>query len=303
MELKVNFNEFIKELDKLLSLGVEFNKKSNFTNEDNIDELKKEINGWVKTVFDFLNKSFSPENNEFAISFHNSFKQRFNVGNQQKSFVQIKTELFEDLNERIKTLNYYKKILNISDVITKPKDIDLEKRKSFTTEEILDLILEKLYLLYDNTYHSIKMILKGNGIEIKRYGEEREYAKLLEEYGYVNLMHTRDVLAQLSTEGKIYVENKKKIEEIDYDKISNSKEEIHEKINEIIETLSKLGLGQEVLFEELEDLKDLYGKIDKKNWGQLLKGKLIDLGLSQVINMDTVNMIYKELTKQLLNLP
>ena len=82
-------------------------------------------------------------------------------------------------------------------------------------------------MLYDNTYHSIEMILEGNGIEIKRYGEEREYAKLLEEYGYVNLMHTRDVLAQLSTEGKI--------EEIDYDKISNSTEEIHEKINEIIQ--------------------------------------------------------------------
>ncbi len=303
MKLIIDYNDFIKELNRLLVKGNELYNKNNTTKENNFDRVKEEIKEWENTVFNYLNKSFQPKNNEFAISFHNSYKQRFNVSNQQKSFNQLKKELFEDLNERINTLTYYKRILSISDIITKPKGVDLEKRKTFSTEQILDLILEKLYILYDNSYHSIEMILQGNGIEIKRYGEEREFAKLLEKYGYVNLLHTRTVSAQLTTEGKIYVENKRKAKQTDYEKISSSKEEINNKINEIIETLSKLGFGQEILFEELEELKDLYGKINKKNWGQLLKGKLIDLGLAQIINMDTVNLIYKELTKQILNLP
>lgn len=278
-------------------------ENENSTQEDNFDIIKNTIESWNKKVFEFLKNSFEPENNEFAVSFYNSRKQRFRVDGRTRDFNTIRKELFEDLNEKIGTLAYYQRILSVSDAIIKPDEIDLEYRKKITTEEILDLILEKLYILYDNYYHSIETILTGNGIEIKRHGEERDYAKLLESYGYVNLMFTQGVSAQLTAEGKIYVENKLKISSTDYDKISSSESEIARKIDEIIERLTTLGDGQEILFEELEELKDLYGKIGKKNWGQLLKGKLIDLGLSQIVNMDVINSIYQELTEQILRLP
>ena len=66
--------------------------------------------------------------------------------------------------------------------------------------------------------------------------------------------------------------------------------------------LIKQGFGQEILFNELQELKDLYPKLNKKNWGQILKGKLVDLGISQIINQEMAEMIFKGLTEQVLHL-
>lgn len=303
MRLKIKWTEYVSKSEKLISKGNDIFLKENATKETDFDKIKVEIKEWKNEVIEFLKTSFEPQNNDYAKAFKNSNTPRYNFNNQAKSFREVKKETFQELSVKIKNLTYYQRILSISDIVIKSDEIDFNKRALFDTEKILDLILEKLYILYDNSYHSVLMILEGNGIEIKRYGEEREYIKLLESYGYVKAMHSRDVSAQLTTEGKIYIEQKIKAASIDYDRISNSQNEINQKIDEIINTLTKLGLGQEILFEELVELKDLYGKINKKNWGQILKGKLIDLGLSQIINKETVGLIYKELTEQIFKLP
>ena len=88
----------------------------------------------------------------------------------------------------------------------------------------------------------------------------------------------------------------------DYESITTSQKELNTKIEEIGETLKKQGFGQEILFEELQELKILYPKLNKKNWGQILKGKLIDLGLSEVINREVAANIFQELTDQVLRL-
>jgi len=107
---------------------------------------------------------------------------------------------------------------------------------------------------------------------------------------------------QLTAKGKIYVEKLEKKRPTDYSHIDKSKKELDRKIDEVKNELWKLGLGQEIIFEELEELKSLYTKVDKKTWGQVLKGKLIDLGLSELISTDTMNFIYKELTNEILRL-
>ncbi|MDC9724038.1 MAG: hypothetical protein PSN34_14875 [Urechidicola sp.] len=88
----------------------------------------------------------------------------------------------------------------------------------------------------------------------------------------------------------------------DYDKITESQIEINKKIDEIIATLEKQNFGQEILFNELQELKELYPKLSKKNWGQVLKGKLIDLGFAQIINQEIAEKIFTELTNQVLQL-
>ena len=87
-----------------------------------------------------------------------------------------------------------------------------------------------------------------------------------------------------------------------YDAINQSQEKLNSKIEEIIELLTKQGFGQEILFNELQELKELYPKLNKKNWGQVLKGKLIDLGIAQVINQEVAESIFKGLTEQVLRL-
>ncbi len=303
MELQENWEDFEKAINNFKEKAntiVESHKNS--SSEADYEKLKDEFKTWQNQVVEFFNTSFKEENNEFAHAIRYPQTNRYNIGNRQKDSRQLIKEKREDLSSLSKNLAYYLRILSISDAIVRPKEIDLEERKAFSTDEILELLLEKLYQLYDDYYHSVSVILSGNGISLSRHGEERELAKTLEDYGYVKLIHTKDVSAQLTIEGKRFVEKNLTKQTTDYSKIDKSQDELNQKIDEIIETLNKQNLGQEILFEELQELKELYSKLSKKNWGQILKGKLIDLGLAQVINKEVMETIFKELTDQVLKL-
>lgn len=77
-----------------------------------------------------------------------------------------------------------------------------------------------------------------------------------------------------------------------------SKKEIVEtevRIDNTIDELTRLLLGQEVIFEELQDLKSQLQVLNKKNWFQLLQGKLYDLALAEIAK-ETINFIFKQIT-------
>lgn len=303
MKLIKDWIEFQEQIKLLISEGNEIAQKESVTIRDEklFDSVKKEIKDWVDKCYNYLSDSFDDTQKEFA----DGFRQRqssFHVPGAQRNIMQeIKNE-FSKLKSKTKTLDYYVRILNISDAIIRPNEINLEVRKKYTTEEIIELLLDKLYDLYDNLYYPIESIFEGNGITLSRHGEDRQIVNLLTDQGLVNSTKTRFVDAQLTLEGKLYVEEKRKKQKSTYNGIGNSKEEVSERIDELIDKLNKLGLGQEILFDELQELKDLYGQLNKTNWGQLLKGKLIDLGLSQVIDKDTVKFVYEFITKDVLKL-
>lgn len=68
-----------------------------------------------------------------------------------------------------------------------------------------------------------------------------------------------------------------------------------DRINKIMEELQKLGFGQQIIFDELEELKNLY-KLGKKNWLQLLKGKLVDATSQKIIDATVVKVIFDGLS-------
>lgn len=210
MKLIINWDIFSNQIDDFLIKAEKISNKKNFIKDKNkLNSVKIEIKEWNNKCFGFLNKSFDSENNEFAEGFYYAKVIRSNLGNRQKPFAQIKKETFEELETKQKTLIYYKKILSISDSLIHPSD-ELPDRSSYSMDDILELILDKLYDLYDDLYYSIGMILEGNGITLKRHGEEEELAKKLENQGLVRLVYTLTVNAQLTVEGKNYVERKRK---------------------------------------------------------------------------------------------
>jgi hypothetical protein len=164
--------------------------------------------------------------------------------------------------------------------------------------------LEKLYELYDDNTYAILPILEGNGIKLKKSREEFDYVKVLEDYGYVqsnNIGQQAD--AQLTINGKLYIEEKRKRIKPNYETISDDRKIVESKFDELFKEFEKLGFGQEIIFDELKELRDLYSTLNKKNWGELAKGKIIDLGLSQVINRDVMKIIYEHITNDMLRLP
>ncbi len=80
------------------------------------------------------------------------------------------------------------------------------------------------------------------------------------------------------------------------DKFSPAEESVlQSRLNEIIDKLEKQGLGQEIIYDEIESLKSHFN-LGKKNWFQLLKGKMIDLTIEKALEKTIVAGIYETLS-------
>ena len=79
-----------------------------------------------------------------------------------------------------------------------------------------------------------------------------------------------------------------------------SREEIaslDEKFVMFEQKLKKLGFGQEIIFNETDEIKELIKGLNKKNWTELIKGKLIDLTLAKTITLGNIDSLAKILTE------
>jgi len=301
-ELKIEWNLFKNNLNELTEKGKTILENNPRTKED-IEKSIEEYKTWRKNVLEYLTNSFE-QNNSFAQGFRVANSNNFHLPGTQKSDEQIERENKQFLRNDLRFIEYILKILSVSEKIISPNKIDLKVRENYTSEEILNLLLEKLYEIYDDNIYPILPILEGNGIILKKRREEYEYLKILENNGYVisnNIGNQAD--AQLTVSGKMYIEEKRKIVIPNYEAISDDKENINKKIDELFIKLEKLGYGQQIIFDELEELKDLYLTLNKQNWAQLVKGKIIDLGLSQVISVDVMKIIYESITNDILRIP
>lgn len=81
----------------------------------------------------------------------------------------------------------------------------------------------------------------------------------------------------------------------EYEFTSKEESELHNKLNDISDYLKELGFGQEIIFQELDELKNHFN-LGKKNWFQLLKGKVVDLTLKKIIDKTIVKEIYNQLS-------
>lgn len=154
-----------------------------------------------------------------------------------------------------------------------------------------DFVLSKLNSLFGDEMYSIERILEFNNIKY-RDKESREIAEDLHRRGYVILKERYGDLdkVKISVKGASYIERKNQ-----RNKNNKIKSELDKKLDNIIDHLGKLGHGQEIIFNEIDELRDLQYNLPKKTWAQLLKGKLIDLALSKIISTETASSVYEYL--------
>lgn len=69
--------------------------------------------------------------------------------------------------------------------------------------------------------------------------------------------------------------------------------DIKSKIDEALKDLEKLGFGQEIIYNEIDSLKASSAKNSKKDFKDLVLGKLVDLGLNQALDRELAKSIYK----------
>jgi hypothetical protein len=71
---------------------------------------------------------------------------------------------------------------------------------------------------------------------------------------------------------------------------------LHNKLNKIIEDLEKQHYGQQIIFEEIDELKNHF-ILGKKNWFQLVKGKFFDLTVEKVIEKVVIIEMFDSLSE------
>src|SRR5690606_11288558 len=68
--------------------------------------------------------------------------------------------------------------------------------------------------------------------------------------------------------------------------------------NDALESVFReLRAGQEVVFNEIDELRELLPKLTKKSWQQLFGGKLLDLVARRVISLDTLKWVLQKMNK------
>jgi len=193
--------DFINEANDLLY----FERES--LNEIGSANLETVINNWFNKSEKYLKTSFNEANNEFVIGFQSAKPYSSYLKSTENRAAKLNS-LLDELNTKKKTLEYYLELLSISDAVVQPKLIDKEMRATYTRREIIDLVLDKLYHLYNQKYYPVQRILRGNAIKITKE-TVFEIVQLLEQKGYVQVINNRSLLVQLSQEGKELVEDKR----------------------------------------------------------------------------------------------
>lgn len=81
---------------------------------------------------------------------------------------------------------------------------------------------------------------------------------------------------------------------------SEELKDVYSKIDTILEELNKLGLGQQIIFEEIESMKGNATKLSKKDFKMLFLGKIVGTGFVELLRNDTVQSFFEvELPKLL----
>ncbi|CAM1345790.1 hypothetical protein [Tenacibaculum crassostreae] len=118
--------------------------------------------------------------------------------------------------------------------------------------------------------------------------EAYELAISLEKKGYVKMINTKDaVFLKIIAEGIEFIEGDNFEKEIDYFS-KGEKKEIIKRLDIFFSKIEEIQLGQLIIYDDLskenEELKELLKTLKKKNWKEVLKGKLINLGLGELTN-------------------
>lgn len=67
-------------------------------------------------------------------------------------------------------------------------------------------------------------------------------------------------------------------------------ESLEKRIDEVLAKLDQLGLGQEIIFDEIDSLKSKSRRLTKKDFGVILVGQLVAFG-SSTIDKQLMNQI------------
>ncbi|SHI95165.1 hypothetical protein [Algibacter luteus] len=132
----------------------------------------------------------------------------------------------------------------------------------------------------------------------KRQNQELNFLKEKERINRSELGNIRNLNSEIQRQQNIFENYQVPESELTDDDVDYSLKELtelHDRINSVLEKLEKLGYGQEIIFDEIEQLKGKSKKISKKDLKMMLIGKIVSFGMGK-IDTELAAQIFEEIT-------
>lgn len=140
---------------------------------------------------------------------------------------------------------------------------------------------------------------KRSDIDKKRIESEKKLIREREQSNRNQITQLRTINKEIQVQQNLFSENiyqyQSEINEDETDYEINELVELSKRIDKVLEKLNELGLGQHILFEEIEELKSKGKKISKKDLKLMLIGKIVGFGM-KTIDTKTAQDIFKTIT-------
>ncbi len=294
--------------EKGVELLNDFGKRTINTTDD-VDKYLQQRKEW----FEKLKKdyeTFLPE--EFLKHFLNF------LGPQPASRVIPKAQingiaerkrLWQEFKVTLDNLLKYHTFIKTADVLRNP--VLAETRKSISIKGKKYLILSKLKQTGTKEMYNVVDLLWASGVE-PDVDEVADLLEGMERNDFVKRLPSGAyrMFGSITTAGLEYLEELE--EEQKQAKEENfagreayaTKEDIkqmNKRLDEVMEWLKRNDMGNEVLFNELEDMKEMSGKIDNKNWWDLVKGKIFNAVVEKAIEQlpDIAKVAFNDLAHRI----
>ena len=252
---------------------------------------------WKQETLDVLGKCFNKSDNVFVEKFI-SLEIKHYTTNSLAELEEGKRRLIEQVTGMWNYLITVFRIVKVCDTLREEKWVLQDERVKYTEKQKSDLLLKKLYELYDTEdFYPVKVLIEGNGIALRRSGEELELARHLSEQGHIEIHGADHNLVRLKWKGKLKIQEAEESQHTgDEPKSVADLKNMSNTIDEIWDELKKQGYGQEIIFDELQDLKNAYARNNKKNFWEIVRCKMFDLTVDKVVSVETADFVIHKVT-------
>lgn len=133
----------------------------------------------------------------------------------------------------------------------------------------------------------------------KRQTTELNFLKEKERLNRSELNNIQNINSELNKQQSIFQDYSIPENELsgnDEDYSLNELNDLHSRIDNVLAKLEQLGFGQEIIFDEIEELKSKSKKITKKDLKMMLIGKIVSFGAGKV-DSETASEIFETITQ------
>lgn len=309
VKLSISLEQFLPEAAEIISQGRAILKSPTVYTEQGYKQFLDSADSWLEKLHTWFTQIFVDADNPLVEELNAADYVPFQPSGVPPNYTSLMHSQIETMEAKLSLLEQYKRTFPAYDLLTNPENVDLLERKNWDEDQKQLFILQSLQKLRGDSMDSIEDLFTYNGLEPSYTYEIREICKELADQGFIEWLPYGGGLnqARLLPAGNRYLKqlagSMKQNDEAAEKPTKSEIEQMRQRIDDLIEELNKKSgdnqnvmNGLEIVFNELQELKELFPSMKKKNWGEIVLGKLGTMVMDKVLDTETIQELYQKLT-------